>query len=129
MVKLYKSYKESYEYFIINRKNINIKNRILYNIVAILFTIFFVSAPVALIVNLFLFEEFFNYVALGAVTVVFGAFFIYNIIMFSIYGKIIEGFKYKSILLIYLLIYLFLGMLCYLLLIFPIKEMILWLHY
>ena len=90
---------------------------------------FFASAPIALIVNLFLFEEYFNFVALAAVVVVFGSLFIYNVIILSIYKKKIEEFKYSPILITNATIYIFIGIIVYLLLIFPIKELILWLRY
>lgn len=125
MRNIYLSYKKASEYLINKLKEISLKRRIIYNLIAILFSLFFASAPVALIVNLFLFEEYFNLVALASVIVVLGTVFIYHIIILSIYSKEIEGFKYKSILIFYAICYFIIGIIVYLILIFPIKELIL----
>ena len=129
MHKVLNSYYEAQKVLLSGKKRIKFKDKLLYNLIAVIFTLFFASAPIALIVNLFLFEEYFNFVALAAVVVVFGSLFIYNVIILSIYKKKIEEFKYGPILITNATIYIFIGIIVYLLLIFPIKELILWLRY
>lgn len=129
MHKVLNSYYEAQKVLLSGKKRIKFKDKLLYNLIAVIFTLFFASAPIALIVNLFLFEEYFNFVALAAVVVVFGSLFIYNVIILSIYKKKIEEFKYSPILITNATIYIFIGIIVYLLLIFPIKELILWLRY
>ena len=129
MHKVLNSYYEAQKVLLSRKKRIKFKDKLLYNLIAVIFTLFFASAPIALIVNLFLFEEYFNFVALAAVVVVFGSLFIYNVIILSIYKKKIEEFKYSPILITNATIYIFIGIIVYLLLIFPIKELILWLRY
>ncbi len=125
MHKVLNSYYEAQKVLLSGKKRIKFKDKLLYNLIAVIFTLFFASAPIALIVNLFLFEEYFNFVALAAVVVVFGSLFIYNVIILSIYKKKIEAFKYSPILITNATIYIFIGIIVYLLLIFPIKELIL----
>lgn len=125
MHKVLNSYYEAQKVLLSGKKRIKFKDKLLYNLIAVIFTLFFASAPIALIVNLFLFEEYFNFVALAAVVVVFGSLFIYNVIILSIYKKKIEEFKYSPILITNATIYIFIGIIVYLLLIFPIKELIL----
>ena len=98
MHKVLNSYYEAQKVLLSGKKRIKFKDKLLYNLIAVIFTLFFASAPIALIVNLFLFEEYFNFVALAAVVVVFGSLFIYNVIILSIYKKKIEEFKYSPIL-------------------------------
>lgn len=129
MHKVLNSYYEAQKVLLSGKKRIKFKDKLLYNLIAVIFTLFFASAPIALIVNLFLFEEYFNFVALAAVVVVLGSLFIYNVIILSIYKKKIEEFKYSPILITNATIYIFIGIILYLLLIFPIKELILWLRY
>ena len=129
MHKVLNSYYEAQKVLLSGKKRIKFKDKLLYNLIAVIFTLFFASAPIALIVNLFLFEEYFNFVALAAVVLVFGSLFIYNVIILSIYKKKIEEFKYSPILITNATIYIFIGIIVYLLLIFPIKELILWLRY
>lgn len=129
MHKVLNSYYEAQKVLLSGKKRIKFKDKLLYNLIAVIFTLFFASAPIALIVNLFLFEEYFNFVALAAVVVVLGSLFIYNVIILSIYKKKIEEFKYSPILITNATIYIFIGIIVYLLLIFPIKELILWLRY
>lgn len=129
MHKVLNSYYEAQKVLLSGKKRIKFKDKLLYNLIAVIFTLFFASAPISLIVNLFLFEEYFNFVALAAVVVVFGSLFIYNVIILSIYKKKIEEFKYSPILITNATIYIFIGIIVYLLLIFPIKELILWLRY
>ncbi len=125
MHKVLNSYYEAQKVLLSGKKRIKFKDKLLYNLIAVIFTLFFASAPIALIVNLFLFEEYFNFVALAAVVVVLGSLFIYNVIILSIYKKKIEEFKYSPILITNATIYIFIGIIVYLLLIFPIKELIL----
>lgn len=129
MHKVLNSYYEAQKVLLSGKKRIKFKDKLLYNLIAVIFTLFLASAPIALIVNLFLFEEYFNFVALAAVVVVLGSLFIYNVIILSIYKKKIEEFKYSPILITNATIYIFIGIIVYLLLIFPIKELILWLRY
>lgn len=129
MHKVLNSYYEAQKVLLSGKKRIKFKDKLLYNLIAVIFTLFFASAPIALIVNLFLFEEYFNFVALAAVVLVFGSLFIYNVIILSIYKKKIEEFKYSPILITNATIYIFIEIIVYLLLIFPIKELILWLRY
>lgn len=125
MHKVLNSYYEAQKVLLSGKKRIKFKDKLLYNLIAVIFTLFFASAPIALIVNLFLFEEYFNFVALAAVVLVFGSLFIYNVIILSIYKKKIEEFKYSPILITNATIYIFIEIIVYLLLIFPIKELIL----
>lgn len=56
-------------------------------LISLLFTLFFISAPVAIIINLYLFVDYFNLVSLGVSIILFLAFNIYYLIFFSILKK------------------------------------------
>ena len=68
-------------------------------LISLLFTLFFISAPVA-IINLYLFVDYFNLVSLGVSIILFLAFNIYYLIFFSILKRKFEhkfSFKYLII--------------------------------
>ena len=66
-------------------------------LISLLFTLFFISAPVALIINLYLFVDYFYLVSLGVSIILFLAFNIYYFICYSILKRKFEhkiSFKY-----------------------------------
>lgn len=69
-------------------------------LISLLFTLFFISAPVAIIINLYLFVDYFNLVSLGVSIILFLAFNTYYLIFFSILKRKFEhkfSFKYLII--------------------------------
>lgn len=71
-------------------KEINIKNKIIYSIISFLFTLFFISAPICLIINLYLFVDYYILVSLFTCVVGFVGYNLFYLILYSIYNRKLE---------------------------------------
>lgn len=90
MKNLIKRINDSEDKYYLIIKDVNIKNKIIYNIISLLFAIFFISAPICLIINLYLFVDYYVLVSLFSCLVGFVGYNLYCIILYSIYNKVLE---------------------------------------
>ena len=82
--------------------NLTGKKRFLYGLIAILFSLFFVSAPIAIMANLYLFVQYIVWVNIGFSFILFSFLMLYRMIHLAILKKALnENFERK-----YILIYL-----------------------
>ena len=80
------------------------KTRFIYHIISILFALFFVSAPLAMALNLMLFVQYILYVDLALAILLFVFVLLKNIIFISIAGrKLNEKLYTKNLIIIYIL--------------------------
>lgn len=94
-------------------------------LISLLFTLFFISAPVAIIINLYLFVDYFNLVSLGVSIILFLAFNIYYLICFSILKrKFMLKFSFKYLIIDNIIRSFLLSTLLFLIIIFIIKGLV-----
>lgn len=94
-------------------------------LISLLFTMFFISAPVAIIINLYLFVDYFNLVSLGVSIILFLAFNIYYLICFSILKRKFEHkFSFKYLIIDNIIRSFLLSTLLFLIIIFIIKGLV-----
>lgn len=94
-------------------------------LISLLFTLFFISAPVALIINLYLFVDYFNLVSLGVSLILFLGYNIYYLICFSIFKRKFEHkISFKYIIIDNAIISFMLSTLLFLIIIFVIKGLV-----
>ncbi len=90
MKNLIKNISECEDKYYLKIKEINIKNKIIYSIISLLFTIFFMSAPICLIINLYLFVDYYILVSLFSCALGFVGYNLFYLILYSIYNKKLE---------------------------------------
>lgn len=90
MKNLIKKILECEDNYYLKMKEINIKDKIVFSIISLLFTLFFISAPICLIINLYLFVDYFVLVSLFTCVVGFIGYNLFYIILYSIYNKKLE---------------------------------------
>ena len=101
MIKNFKNTLENLDKKIIE---IPTKTRFFYHIISILFALFFVSAPLAMALNLLLFVQYILYVDLALAILLFVFVLLKNIIFISIAGrKLNEKLYNKKLIIIYIL--------------------------
>ena len=94
-------------------------------LISLLFTLFFISAPVAIIINLYLFVDYFNLVSLGVSIILFLAFNIYYLICFSILKrKFMLKLSFKYLIIDNIIRSFLLSTLLFLIIIFIIKGLV-----
>lgn len=94
-------------------------------LISLLFTLFFISAPVAIIINLYLFVDYFNLVSLGVSIILFLAFNIYYLICFSILKRKFEhNFSFKYLIIDNIIRSFLLSTLLFFIIIFIIKGLV-----
>ena len=121
--KIKQNKKEFFEYI----SNIPLKKRFIIYLLALAFSLFFVSGPVALIINLFLFVDYFNLVSLLVALVFFMAYNLFCSLSYSMQKKELNlSYSVKYIIIENLVISFFISILIYLFLIFILKEMVIW---
>lgn len=119
--KIKQNKKEFFEYI----SNIPLKKRFIIYLLALAFSLFFVSGPVALIINLFLFVDYFNLVSLLVALVFFMAYNLFCSLSYSMQKKELNlSYSVKYIIIENLVISFFISILIYLFLIFILKEMV-----
>lgn len=105
--------------------SINIKQRLLIYLIAWLFTIFFISAPVALIINLYLFVEYFVIISLATSFLVFLAYNIFYIITYSMLKRKLNfDFSLKYLYIENIIISFVLSTIVFLFLLLVVKELV-----
>lgn len=90
MKNLIKNIFEYEDKYYLKIKEINIKNKIIYSIISFLFTLFFISAPICLIINLYLFVDYYILVSLFTCVVGFVGYNLFYLILYSIYNRKLE---------------------------------------
>lgn len=121
--KIKQNKKEFFEYI----SNIPLKKRFIIYLLALAFSLFFVSGPVAIIINLFLFVDYFNLVSLLVALVFFMAYNLFCSLSYSMQKKELNlSYSVKYIIIENLVISFFISILIYLFLIFILKEMVIW---
>ncbi len=119
--KIKQNKKEFFEYI----SNIPLKKRFIIYLLALAFSLFFVSGPVAIIINLFLFVDYFNLVSLLVALVFFMAYNLFCSLSYSMQKKELNlSYSVKYIIIENLVISFFISILIYLFLIFILKEMV-----
>lgn len=94
-------------------------------LISLLFTLFFISAPVALIINLYLFVDYFYLVSLSVSIILFLAFNIYYFICYSILKRKFEHkISFKYIIIDNAIVSFMLSTLLFLIIIFIIKGLV-----
>lgn len=121
--KIKQNKKEFFEHI----SNIPLKKRFIIYLLALAFSLFFVSGPVALIINLYLFVDYFNLVSLLVALVFFMAYNLFCSLSYSMQKRELNlSFSVKYIIIENLVISFFISILIYLFLIFILKEMVIW---
>lgn len=119
--KIKQNKKEFFEYI----SNIPLKKRFIIYLLALAFSLFFVSGPVAIIINLYLFVDYFNLVSLLVALVFFMAYNLFCSLSYSMQKKELNlSYSVKYIIIENLVISFFISILIYLFLIFILKEMV-----
>ena len=114
--KIKQNKKEFFEHI----SNISLKKRFIIYLLALAFSLFFVSGPVALIINLYLFVDYFN-------LVFFMAYNLFCSLSYSMQKRELNlSYSVKYIIIENLVISFFISILIYLFLIFILKEMVIW---
>ena len=121
--KIKQNKKEFFEHI----SNIPLKKRFIIYLLALAFSLFFVSGPVALIINLFLFVDYFNLVSLLVALVFFMAYNLFCSLSYSMQKRELNlSYSVKYIIIENLVISFLISILIYLFLIFILKEMVIW---
>lgn len=121
--KIKQNKKEIFEYI----SNIPLKKRFIIYLLALAFSLFFVSGPVALIINLYLFVDYFNLVSILVALVFFMAYNLFCSLSYSMQKRELNlNYSVKYIIIENLVISFFISILIYLFLIFILKEMVIW---
>lgn len=121
--KIKQNKKEFFEHI----SNIPLKKRFIIYLLALAFSLFFVSGPVALIINLYLFVDYFNLVSLLVALVFFMAYNLFCSLSYSMQKRELNlNYSVKYIIIENLVISFFISILIYLFLIFILKEMVIW---
>ena len=121
--KIKQNKKEIFEYI----SNIHLKKRFIIYLLALAFSLFFVSGPVALIINLYLFVDYFNLVSILVALVFFMAYNLFCSLSYSMQKRELNlNYSVKYIIIENLVISFFISILIYLFLIFILKEMVIW---
>ena len=121
--KIKQNKKEFFEYI----SNIPLKKRFIIYLLALAFSLFFVSGPVALIINLYLFVDYFNLVSILVALVFFMAYNLFCSLSYSMQKKELNlSYSVKYIIIENLVMSFFISILIYLFLIFILKEMVIW---
>lgn len=121
--KIKQNKKEFFEYI----SNIPLKKRFIIYLLALAFSLFFVSGPVALIINLYLFVDYFNLVSILVALVFFMAYNLFCSLSYSMQKKELNlSYSVKYIIIENLVISFLISILIYLFLIFILKEMVIW---
>lgn len=121
--KIKQNKKEFFEHI----SNIPLKKRFIIYLLALAFSLFFVSGPVALIINLYLFVDYFNLVSLLVALVFFMAYNLFCSLSYSMQKRELSlSYSVKYIIIENLVISFFISILIYLFLIFILKEMVIW---
>lgn len=119
--KIKQNKKEFFEYI----SNIPLKKRFIIYLLALAFSLFFVSGPVALIINLYLFVDYFNLVSILVALVFFMAYNLFCSLSYSMQKRELNlNYSVKYIIIENLVISFFISILIYLFLIFILKEMV-----
>lgn len=119
--KIKQNKKEFFEHI----SNIPLKKRFIIYLLALAFSLFFVSGPVALIINLYLFVDYFNLVSLLVALVFFMAYNLFCSLSYSMQKRELNlNYSVKYIIIENLVISFFISILIYLFLIFILKEMV-----
>lgn len=119
--KIKQNKKEFFEYI----SNIPLKKRFIIYLLALAFSLFFVSGPVALIINLFLFVDYFNLVSILVALIFFMAYNLFCSLSYSMQKKELNlSYSVKYIIIENLVISFLISILIYLFLIFILKEMV-----
>lgn len=119
--KIKQNKKEFFEYI----SNIPLKKRFIIYLLALAFSLFFVSGPVALIINLYLFVDYFNLVSILVALVFFMAYNLFCSLSYSMQKKELNlSYSVKYIIIENLVISFLISILIYLFLIFILKEMV-----
>lgn len=119
--KIKQNKKEIFEYI----SNIPLKKRFIIYLLALAFSLFFVSGPVALIINLYLFVDYFNLVSLLVALVFFMAYNLFCSLSYSMQKRELNlSYSVKYIIIENLVISFLISILIYLFLIFILKEMV-----
>lgn len=119
--KIKQNKKEFFEHI----SNIPLKKRFIIYLLALAFSLFFVSGPVALIINLFLFVDYFNLVSLLVALVFFMAYNLFCSLSYSMQKRELNlSYSVKYIIIENLVISFLISILIYLFLIFILKEMV-----
>lgn len=119
--KIKQNKKEFFEHI----SNIPLKKRFIIYLLALAFSLFFVSGPVALIINLYLFVDYFNLVSLLVALVFFMAYNLFCSLSYSMQKRELNlSYSVKYIIIENLVISFFISILIYLFLIFILKEMV-----
>lgn len=121
--KIKQNKKEFFEHI----SNIPLKKRFIIYLLALAFSLFFVSGPVALIINLYLFVDYFNLVSILVALVFFMAYNLFCSLSYSMQKRELNlSYSVKYIIIENLVISFFISILIYLFLIFILKEMVIW---
>lgn len=121
--KIKQNKKEIFEYI----SNIPLKKRFIIYLLALAFSLFFVSGPVALIINLYLFVDYFNLVSILVALVFFMAYNLFCSLSYSMQKRELNlSYSVKYIIIENLVISFLISILIYLFLIFILKEMVIW---
>lgn len=119
--KIKQNKKEFFEHI----SNIPLKKRFIIYLLALAFSLFFVSGPVALIINLYLFVDYFNLVSILVALVFFMAYNLFCSLSYSMQKRELNlSYSVKYIIIENLVISFFISILIYLFLIFILKEMV-----
>lgn len=119
--KIKQNKKEIFEYI----SNIPLKKRFIIYLLALAFSLFFVSGPVALIINLYLFVDYFNLVSILVALVFFMAYNLFCSLSYSMQKRELNlSYSVKYIIIENLVISFLISILIYLFLIFILKEMV-----
>ncbi len=121
--KIKQNKKEFFEHI----SNIPLKKRFIIYLLALAFSLFFVSGPVALIINLYLFVDYFNLVSILVALVFFMAYNLFCSLSYSMQKRELNlSYSVKYIIIENLVISFLISILIYLFLIFILKEMVIW---
>lgn len=119
--KIKQNKKEFFEHI----SNIPLKKRFIIYLLALAFSLFFVSGPVALIINLYLFVDYFNLVSILVALVFFMAYNLFCSLSYSMQKRELNlSYSVKYIIIENLVISFLISILIYLFLIFILKEMV-----
>lgn len=120
-----KKFKNEFENLNILLLNLTAKKRFLYGLISLLLSLFFVSAPIAICANLFLFVQYIVYVNVAFTLVIFVFFMLFRLIHLSILKRALnEKFRSKHIIIYYLFESLILSIILLVILFFITKEYI-----
>ncbi len=119
--KIKQNKKEFFEYI----SNIPLKKRFIIYLLALAFSLFFVSGPVAIIINLYLFVDYFNLVSILVALVFFMAYNLFCSLSYSMQKRELNlSYSVKYIIIENFVISFLISILIYLFLIFILKEMV-----